>query len=499
VARYACLLVLDLPLAAVLRAEPELRAKPVAVVEEGDERATILAGWMRGLTVAQARTVEPDLIVRPLSVEGIRSTRESLLDVAHSVTPRVEDTTPGIVFLDLDGTQALFPSERGLRTALETRLGEVGLGGTRIGIGPTRTVARFAARYRDGGHIVPADTVSDFLETLPVDLLEPPEEEAERLTRWGIRTLGELANLPLDALGARLGEEGVQLARRARGEDPLPFRPTPLPLRFEEGTETEYPVGNLEALAFFLRGVLDRLTRRLRLRGLAARELHLEFVLESGKLFARPVRLSAPTFEVPVLLSLVRLALEREPPGELVERVRIIATPSSVETAQLDLFLPPLPAPAELAVTVARLEALCGPGRVGAPGLEDTHRPEAERVDVFSHASNAFGIARRPTSLGRSPSTPSMALRALRPPVPVRVYGTEGLPDRVEPLEAARARELAGGRILHRAGPWRLYGEWWGESRFARDYFDVELSDGGIYRLYRNLENGGWFVDGIYD
>ena len=149
-ARYSCLLVLDLPLAATLRAEPELQGNPVAVVEEGDERATILAGWMRGLTVAQARTIRPDLIVRPLSVEGVRSAREALLDVACSVTPRVEDAAPGLAFLDLEGTQSLFPTERGLHTALEVRLEETGLKGTRVGIGPTRTVSHLAASHRGG-------------------------------------------------------------------------------------------------------------------------------------------------------------------------------------------------------------------------------------------------------------------------------------------------------------------------------------------------------------
>ena len=39
----------------------------------------------------------------------------------------------------------------------------------------------------------------------------------------------------------------------------------------------------------------------------------------------------------------------------------------------------------------------------------------------------------------------------------------------------------------------------WGESRFARDYYDVELADGGLYRLYHNLEDDSWYVDGIYD
>ena len=145
-------------------------------------------------------------------------------------------------------------------------------------------------------------------------------------------------------------------------------------------------------------------------------------------------------------------------------------------------------APAELAVTVARLEALCGPGQVGAPGCNDTHRlDEAHLRDFPTHAVSA-PAARAARSLPR----PILALRALRPPRAVRVWESTGIPERValseQPLE-----------ILNRAGPWRLFGEWWGEHCFARDYFDVELSDGGIYRLYRNLADESWFVDGIYD
>jgi len=49
------------------------------------------------------------------------------------------------------------------------------------------------------------------------------------------------------------------------------------------------------------------------------------------------------------------------------------------------------------------------------------------------------------------------------------------------------------------AGPWRLVGEWWSESPFARDYYDLELSDGGLYRCYRERAAGQWFVDGVYD
>ena len=516
--RFACLLIQDLPLAAALRAEPELaelvarEGKHVAIIEPRDKKPlekkrgapqspAIIAGFLRGLTVAQARAAEPDLIVRAFSLEGMRSAEQALVDVAGSIGPRVMVAAPGLVFIDLAGTQALFPTERGLLTALETRLADVGLAGigsagARLGIGPTRMVAELAARHRDGGRILRADEAASFLVPLPLDLLDPKSELADRLSRWGVRTLGKLARLPRESLGARLGEAGVRLARRANGEDLSPFRVHPPELRFEEGAESEWAIADLEQLAFFLRGVLDRLLRRLRMRGYALRRLRLEFGLESGALFTRELGLAAPTLETNVLLALVRLSLEAEPPPEGIARARLVATPDSVETAQLDLFLPPLPSPGELAIAIARIESLCGPGQVGAPFVQDTHQQDAATLTEFCIAHER----RREELPELEPSLPPrgvMALRAVRPPRVVGVRGGE--PPVYVSLVADAPLDSEGGRVRNAAGPWRLFGEWWGESRFARDYWDVELSDGGVYRLYHNLPDDSWFVDGIYD
>ncbi|MEX2205119.1 MAG: DNA polymerase Y family protein [Myxococcota bacterium] len=529
--RFACLLIQDLPLAAVLRAEPELAGKRVAITEpetgaarrgsagrgRSQQSPAIIAGFLRGLTVAQARAAEPDLVVRVFSLEGMRSAELALVDVASSISPRVMVAASGLVFIDLAGTDALFPSERGLLTALETRLTDVGLAGigpasARLGIGPTRTVAELASRHREGGRILSSVEAASFLVPLPLDLLDPKGDLADRLSRWGVRTLGKLARLPREPLGTRLGEAGVRLARRANGEDLSPFRVHPPELRFEEGVESEWAIANLEPLAFFLRGALDRLLRRLRVRGFALRRLRLEFGLESGAVFTRELGLAAPTLETNVLLALVRLSLEAEPPPEGVLRALLVATPDSVETAQLDLFLPPLPSPGELAITIARIEALCGPGKVGSPCVQDTHLQDAATLAEFTYGGTRRGAARAtPTSPGyaglraslAAPDSddPSpygvMALRAVRPPRSVGVRGGE--PPVYVSLVADATLESEGGRVRNAAGPWRIFGEWWGESRFARDYWDVELSDGGVYRLYHNLPDDSWFVDGVYD
>lgn len=481
---YACLWLADLPLAAALRAEPELAGRPLVVCD----RHTVVSGWLRGLSLAQARVVAPELCARPIALEGMRSAQEALVDVALSVSPAVEDAGGGLAWLDLAGCEALFPSPAGIATALGARLEAVGLDAARVGIGPTRTVALLAAR-RGEPQIVATGGAQRFLDPLPLDLLEPSQELCERLTRFGIHTLGALRRLPRRELGTRLGEEGVSLARRARGEDTTPFRPTPPRTRYEEGCACDWSVSNLETLAFLMRGPLERLARRLELGGLGARELYVELELESGKRFARTVGCRASTVLVPVLATLVRLALEQDPPGEPVTRLRVVATPGGVEPSQLDLFLPKRPAPAELAVTLARLAALVGNDRVGAPRELDSHRPEASLVADFDAdgASAAWGGAPLPA--------PALALRALRPPRAIRVFGQDGGPERVE------TRERGGplGFVVQCAGPWRLYGEWWGDAPFARNYFDVELSDGGVWRIYHDLDAGAWWADGTYD
>jgi hypothetical protein len=172
--------------------------------------------------------------------------------------------------------------------------------------------------------------------------------------------------------------------------------------------------------------------------------------------------------------------------------VRAIATPDSVETAQLDLFLPPLPSPGELAVAIARIESLCGAGHVGAPYVENTHQQDAAALAEFKLAHERR--RERAESRQELPPRSVLALRALRPPRPVRVRG--GDPPVYVSLQIPSSE---GGRVIHVAGPWRLFGEWWGEGRFARDYWDVELSDGGVYRLYHDLANDSWYADGVYD
>ena len=63
---------------------------------------------------------------------------------------------------------------------------------------------------------------------------------------------------------------------------------------------------------------------------------------------------------------------------------------------------------------------------------------------------------------------------------------------------ALRGKEGRGARMVA-AGPYRASGEWWSEEAFSRDYWDLQASDGAVYRVHQDRQSGGWFLDGYYD
>ncbi len=500
--RIACLLVPDFPLAALLRSEPELHGRPLAVVESDDPRASLSAvspaaeaeGVRRGLSATAARAISSELLLRRLPGGVLRSAEAALLDVAESFSPRVEPCAGGMVFLDTDGLVSLFGAEGHLATSLAARARRVGLE-ARVGLAGSKTASWLAARGSDGVTVWPSGAEAEALSSLPLSLLDPPEDLALVLGRWGIRTLGELSRLPGPSVGRRLGPIGLRLWHRARGEDEEPLEPRPRALGFEEVVDCEYAIDSFEPLSFLLRAALERLTTRLDVRALRAGDLVLSLGLEGGGREERTIRVAAPTNEGKLLLGLLRLAFESRPPRASVESFRLAAVAERTRPVALGLFVPPAPAPEELDATLARLAAVAGSGRVGAPALARSHRPDAFTLERFAPPPP-------PASPESPPASKALALRTFRPPVVLHVVCDRGRPDFVR---AGRCESLGstasgfGGRVVELAGPWRLEAEWWQSDRLERDYYDAELSDGGVYRLYRDRRDGRWFAEGLYD
>lgn len=506
-ARIACLLVPDLPLAALLRAHPEWTGRPLAVASAPGPRAELVSvsgeararGVRRGHGVAHARALCSDLCVRALSPALECAAREALLDAALSCSPRAALRPPvsgpfaseAAVVLDASGITALFHSEEGFAASLGERARRLGLP-AHVAIAGSRSVAHVAARRLSPSAegctcIVPPGDEARFLAPLPIDLLDPDDALAQTLDRFGVRTLGDLLALPRRALATRLGPGVLALVDLARGhcrEPPLPAAADP---RLVEAIDLEHPVDRLEPLRFVLQGLLSRLLARLALRHLGCGDLTLRLDLAGGGRDARRVGLAAPTNDLRVLIRLLHQALEARLPEAPIEAVRLETRGEPPRGDQLDLFRPAGPAPVALSQVLAELASLCGEARVGAPEVADTHHPDALTLGSFD--------PRGPSEMPFHASEPgrALALRVLRPPVPAEVRQRGGRPEQIRSA-------VANGRVVRLSGPWRTTGGWWSRSgRFAFDHFDVWTSDGIVARLRFDHVARSWQIDALYD
>ena len=120
-------------------------------------------------------------------------------------------------------------------------------------------------------NLVPPGGEADFLAPHPSGLLTADPDVRARLTRFGLRRIGPVAELARSALVARFGEEGARIHARARGEELEPFRPRRTPERlWSSPCPSNPPVEDLEPLRFVLHRLAGALTGQLVARGLAA-------------------------------------------------------------------------------------------------------------------------------------------------------------------------------------------------------------------------------------
>jgi protein ImuB len=427
-----------------------------------------------------------------------------LMPIARDFSPRVERHPGGTVVLDVAGLQRLF----GDAAAIAEQLSNAGA--SSVAVASSQTAAILLSRARPGvtvaiGHPETA------LRDLPLAVLEQwladadaaaPARASQRqsairrsrsfdvLRRWGLSTIGEYAALPADELSARLGSEGVAMQRLARGLDPRPLVPDPGIPRFIGTMELEWPIEMLEPLSFVFARLLDPLADALERADRGAAALRLELRLTDRTTHVRSLPLPAPMRDPRVLRTLLVLDLESHPPSAAVDVVSIEIDPAPGRVVQYSLLERAVPSPETLATLMARLGALVGEARCGSPVLLDVHRP-----DAFAMAPPMFDETRRIKLTPRPSEAPAAVLRRFRPPVAVRVLVEGGRPVRV----AIDRRGMPGGNVLQAAGPWRTSGGWWERDRWNRDEWDVALSDSAICRLFRDRDDGGWFVEGIFD
>src|SRR5438477_11080233 len=329
------------------------------------------------------------------------------------------------------------------------------------------------------------------------------------LHKWGIHTLGQLAALDKEQLGARLGPEAVRMWERANGQSNRVLKLIRPPESFEESFEFEHEIETAEPLLFMLRRFLEQLAVRLSAIYLVAKELTLRITFSNSRQdepavaekqgYERVFKIPQPTNDVDLLFRMLQTHLENFRSEHPIVAVALNVQPIKPAKEQFGLFEITLRNPHQLSETLARLIALLGADRVGTPVLEETHQPDAFRVEPFAWAvasDSSTGASAKEDVPSGQPShalrtaRSTAALRRFRPAVSASLLLDE------DTLAHVRSAEISG-KIINQRGPYFLSGNWWDEKSWARAEWDVHLESSDLIRVHE--AEGTWKVDGIYD
>ncbi len=313
------------------------------------------------------------------------------------------------------------------------------------------------------------------------------------LHKWGIHTLGQLAALDKEELRARLGAEAVRLWERANGTATRLLKFVQPPEAFEESFEFDHEIETTEPLLFMLRRFLEQLALRLSAIYLVAKELTLcisfsnsredESAVADQQSYERVFKIPQPTNNVDLLFRMLQTHLENFKSEHPIVAVALTAQPIRPASQQFGLFETALRNPQQLYETLARLSALLGSDRVGTPIKEETHRPDAFRMEPFEWQVGAIDPNRPPSKDEKS----RVALRRFRPPANTSVFVSEA-----RYLESDKIR----GQIVDQSGPFLFSGNWWNEKSWARAEWDMQLDDNSLIRCHESPPSPGYGVAG---
>ena len=523
-------------LQAIGRSEPELRTQPLAIIDGPPPAYQVVAlnrlAQILGVTCGMTKAAVgqfAQVAIRPRCRVREEAAHSALLDVAWSITPRVENAAPDTLLIDISGLASLLGDEQAIARQIASRASTFGMN-VHVAISANVETARIVARALPGPTIVPEGEERRFLETLPVSMLSPSQELSEVFERWGVSTCKALASLPVLSLSECVGQEGVRLHAIANGKGMRPLLLAEPAQHFEEWLELDEAIDDLESLLFLLGRLLDQLSARLSARALSIAAVQVNFELQpafdnafdtvrdllrvkpSPRTFSCSLELPVATRDAKLLLKLLRLRLQSRPPGAPIQKIQMTAQSSLSRVTQGSLFIPTAPDPDKLELTIARIASVVGEGNVGSPKLLDSHRPDAFHMDKFpivavdrSASGNSRKRSAKTTAQNSSEKNlqkelvPQIALHVFRPPVPARVRLDGNKP-------TFASFQGYSGKVVHASGPWRTSGHWWEEKPWQEDTWDLEIqfspkssTTHGFYRFSYDGLLDKWFVRGVYD
>jgi len=270
-----------------IRDRPELAGRPV-IVGGLSGRSVVLSatyqarafGVRSAMPMSRARRLCPQATVIPPRHRLYSAVSKEVMAIFRSVTPLVEPLSLDEAFLDVSGAIRLFGPPASIGNQIRQQVEQQQQITCSVGVAPTKFLAKLASVHckPDGLLVIPAGAVLEFLHPLPVSALwGVGDKTGQVLSRLGLRTVGDIAGTPLDALERDLGKAAAaHLHALASGRDDRAV--TPSVREKSVGSEETFETDISDPV--LIRRELLRLSRRtataLRSGGLAARTITIK-------------------------------------------------------------------------------------------------------------------------------------------------------------------------------------------------------------------------------
>ncbi len=418
---------------------------------------------LAGLTLADARAREPDLVVIDADPAGDLHLFERIADGCDRYTPMVALDSDTGVTLDVTGCG----DAEAIADDVATRLAAAGWQ-VRHALAGTPEAAQALARYQTA----PAADEAAAVRRLPIAALEADDDTELALRRAGLKTIGDLAARPSAPLVARFGADvGDRLARLLG----------PLEMLGELAAEAEV------ALAERHMGGRRYAARLYRSDGVA-RDLSVEASLpmrgakDVMRLFGERLDALADPIDPGFGFDLIRLAVPLLEP--------MAPTQLQLEGGAV--------AEGELAALIDRLSARAGKGKFRRLRPRDSHIPE-QAVLALPAIDAPQAIDWDAPEAGEPPSRP---IHLFDPPQMIDVIAEvpDGPPHRFRWRRGVH-------EVTRFEGPERIAAQWWkrdDNAGLTRDYYRVEDARGRRFWIFRHGLYGaervapGWYMHGLF-
>ncbi len=489
--RTACADLPAFPLQLLLKRNPDWRAHPAAVVEADKPQAPVLsvnraaraAGILPGMRYAAALSLAPGLHAGVVGEGEIDEAVAALVERLRAFTPHVEPSRddPGVFWLDARGLEPLFGSLDLWAVKVHAALTADGFHASLV-IGFGRFGSWALARAYRGVHVVGSpEEERTAARAVRLERLALPPAARDGLAKLGVRTVGDLVDLPQDGTGLRYGAEARRLHRMAMGDLAVPLQPARPDPPASRRVILDDPVAATSLVLALVERELPPLLDEVERKGRALAALEIGFRFERLGDHVETVRTAAPTLSAERVLELVRLRLEtaRVLPDRVAELV-LVAEETEPSARQRQLFAEKRRDLEAANRALARVRAQLGNDTVAVARLKDAHLPE-ERFAWEPLA--ALGDA-KPLPIDE----PRLVRRihAIPLPLPPR--------PRHEP-DGWLLRGLEQGPVVRVNGPYAISSRWW-EHAVQRDYHFAETKDGHILWAYYDRAERRWFLQG---